>query len=381
MTITFVTNFVHHHQLPLADELYARIGVDYHYIATKPLPEWLINGGYDPNLNRPYIVRSYESEMEMDKARGLIDESDVVIVGEAPEEWILKRKDKNKVTFHYSERWLKKIDYHIFSPRSLYNIYRNYYRYRHKRTYMLCASAFAAQDVHRYGCFPNRCFKWGYFTAVDEKSENEALQDVSNSKKTSFMWCARFLDWKHPELPVLLAARLKAKGYKFSIDIFGNGEEFEKIKKLIEDLDVSDYVNLCGNRPNAEILQEMRKHSIFLFTSDRNEGWGAVLNEAMSNGCIPVASDDIGSVPYLIKNDWNGLRFRSCSIDSLEEKVCRLLEDKVKMQELSQNALRTMREKWAPKVAAHNFLELAQYILSDKLDLYKREDGPASWDR
>jgi glycosyltransferase involved in cell wall biosynthesis len=41
---------------------------------------------------------------------------------------------------------------------------------------------------------------------------------------------------------------------------------------------------------------------VFIFTSDRNEGWGAVLNEAMGSGCAVVAADLIGSVPYLIEH-------------------------------------------------------------------------------
>lgn len=381
MTLTFVTNFVHHHQLPVADEFYKHLGGGYYYIATKPLPDWLIRGGYDPNLERPYIVRSYRSLDEMEEARRLIDDSDVVIIGSAPNEWVLKRKENNKVTFHYHERWLKDINIHTFSPRNLYCIYNHYFRFRKKRTYLLCASAFTAHDAHRFGCFPDRCFKWGYMTAVDENLKLGATMVEPISTSVKLMWCARFLDWKHPELPVQLAARLKKKGYRFVIDMFGSGKEFEKTKSLIEILNVSNHVRLCGNRPNEKILEEMRRHRIFLFTSDRNEGWGAVLNESMSNGCVPVASDAIGSVPFLIKDAENGMIFNSCNLDSLERKVCTLLDDRNMLSRMSFEALRTMREVWSPRVAAANFLELAHHALQGTLDLYKREEGPASWDR
>ena len=380
MTLTCVTNLVQHHQLPVADEFYRLLGDDYHYIATEPLPDWLIKGGYDPSLDRPYIIRSYQSDEEMGKARTLIDESDVVIYGAAPIGWSLKRKEADLVTFHYSERWIKKMDIRSFSPRKLQVIYKNYYRFRNKRTYMLCASAFTAHDVHLYGCFPNKCFKWGYFTKVDGDFEVEAPeQGASTSEITPLMWCARFLKLKHPELPVQLAARLKAKGYRFTIDMFGSGEELENTKNLISKLGVEDCVRLCGNRPNDEILQEMRKHKIFLFTSDRNEGWGAVLNEAMSNGCLPVASDAIGSVPYLINNDDNGLQFKSGDILSLENAVCSLLDNSERLQAMRKKALHTMQMEWNPKIAAKNFIELAQSALDNSLVTYKRTEGPASW--
>lgn len=380
MTLTFITNYVHHHQLPMADEFYRLIGDDYHYIAAEALPESFIKGGYDPTLERPYIIRSYQSDEEMREARRLIDESDVVIHGAAPEEWSLKRKEADKVTFHYSERWLKKVNYHAFTPRKLMSVYRNYFRFRHGRLYMLCASAFTAPDVHKYGCFPNRCFRWGYFTKVDSDFEVEAPNlGASTSEITPLMWCSRFLKLKHPELPVLLAARLKEKGYKFTLDMFGSGEELENAKKLISDLDVADCVNLCGNRPNEEILQEMRKHKIFLFTSDRNEGWGAVLNEAMANGCAPVASNAIGSVPFLIKDGINGLVFNSCDIDSLEKAVISLLDNSERLYRIRVAACETMKKEWSPNVAAKNFMELADYALAGKLSEYSRNDGPASW--
>lgn len=46
----------------------------------------------------------------------------------------------------------------------------------------------------------------------------------------------------------------------------------------------------------------MRESHIFIFTSDRGEGWGVVLSEAMANGCTVVASNKIGAAPFLVKH-------------------------------------------------------------------------------
>ena len=116
---------------------------------------------------------------------------------------------------------------------------------------------------------------------------------------------------KHPELPVMLAKRLKDKGYNFHLDMYGRGDELYPTQQLVKSLALNDNVSFYGSLPNEEILKEMRKHEIFLFTSDRNEGWGAVLNESMSNGCAVVASNLIGSVPFLIQDGENGMVFKS----------------------------------------------------------------------
>ena len=86
MTLTFFTNLIHHHQTPLADEFYKLLGDNYHYVAMESLPEWLIKGGYDPTIDRSYIIRAYESEEAFAEAKRLMLESDVVIAAYSPEE-------------------------------------------------------------------------------------------------------------------------------------------------------------------------------------------------------------------------------------------------------------------------------------------------------
>lgn len=160
------------------------------------------------------------------------------------------------------------------------------------------------------------------------------------------------------------------------LDMYGSGEELEKTKNLTKFLNVEDVVCFKGNMPNEDILKAMRGHEIFLFTSDKHEGWGAVTNESMSNGCAIVASDAIGSVPFLVEDGVNGCIFRSCDLDSLCEKVEWLLDNNEKRVEMASNAYRTMRDVWSPKNAAKNFMILAEDLLNGKEPSIK--EGPCS---
>ena len=47
MTITFYTNFINHHQVPLADEFYKLIGDGYTMVTFEPLPEEFRKRGYE----------------------------------------------------------------------------------------------------------------------------------------------------------------------------------------------------------------------------------------------------------------------------------------------------------------------------------------------
>ena len=93
--------------------------------------------------------------------------------------------------------------------------------------------------------------------------------------------------------------------------MIGTGDKLPEIQKSIEDNNLTDCINLLGTMTPAEVRAQMEKHSILVFTSDKNEGWGAVLNEAMNSGCAVIANDEIGSVPFLLKNSQNGLTYHT----------------------------------------------------------------------
>ena len=53
MTITFYTNFINHHQVPLADEFYKLIGDGYTMVTFEPLPEEFRKRGYEWKICLP----------------------------------------------------------------------------------------------------------------------------------------------------------------------------------------------------------------------------------------------------------------------------------------------------------------------------------------
>ena len=361
MTITYFSNFLNHHQANVADELYEKLGTDYTFVELCPIYDWLLKGGYSDLSSRPYVLQAWRSPENYRKAEDLALNADVALFG-GPETLKLEvmRAKTGKLTFDVGERWLKRGLLNLASPRLLRYFWYYYTVFSKENVYKLCSSAYACGDHYKLYSFKNRCYKWGYFTKVEDfPFETSANFDVSSEEtEVHLMWCARFLRWKHPELPVRLARRLKDKGYKFVFDMYGSGVELENVKRLASELEVTDVLRFQGNLPNDKILEQMRQHEIFLFTSDKNEGWGAVLNESMSNGCAVVASDEIGSVPFLVEDGVNGLVFKSEDLDSLETKVMSLLDNADCRRTIAANAMRTMRTLWSPQNAADNLLRL-----------------------
>lgn len=374
MKVAHYTDDFSLHQTNLADELYSILGDNFKYF------EMCQNADeerrkYQEIGERPYLVRVWRDDTDLKKAREWAVAADVVMfaTSETVVDLIKIRLKKNLLTFEGGERWFKKGLANMFSPLFLHYQWLYHTYFFKKPIYKLCASAYGANDQYLLNSYKGRCYKWGYFTKVGDK---EPLLGREESDMTRMMWCARFIDWKHPELPVKLAAKLKEHGYRFTLDMFGGGVEMNNIKALISKLGVGDVVRLNGNRSNDDILGEMRNHDIFLFTSDRKEGWGAVLNEAMSNGCAVVASSAIGSVPFLVKDGINGMIFKDGHLESLNEKVEFLINNPSLRKTMVQEAFMTMRDIWSPRQGALNFIKMSEDLLQGRDSSI--QDGPCS---
>lgn len=116
------------------------------------------------------------------------------------------------------------------------------------------------------------------------------------------------IDWKHPELVVKTAAYLKEhlEEIPFHITMIGGGELEEEVHSLAEELGVTDKITFAGFRGPEEVRAAMEESEIYLVTSDRKEGWGAVVNEAMNSGCAVVADHMIGAAPWMIRQRETG---------------------------------------------------------------------------
>lgn len=57
-------------------------------------------------------------------------------------------------------------------------------------------------------------------------------------------------------------------------------------------------MTLTGYKKPEEVRERMEKADILLATSDRGEGWGAVMQRAMNSGCVVIADHMMGAVPF-----------------------------------------------------------------------------------
>ena len=375
LKIVFASNFMNHHQLTVSDE-FNKVS-DYHFIATESVPGDRLSLGYkDMNKMCDYIVRSYESEDEMKKALELIDKADVVIFGSAPFEMVEQRIIDNKLTFRYSERLFKnKKLIRMFHPRVIKSVRSTCTKYKDRDYYLLCASAYSKDDYGWFGAFKNKTFKWGYFPKIDEiKDINKCIKN--KMKSNTILWCGRFIDWKHPEYAIDCAKFLVKKGIDFKMKMVGTGPLLDKIKNKVKKCGLDGRVEVVGSLPFDQVQEEMKNSKVFLFTSDQNEGWGAVLNESMGNACCVIANEKIGSVPYIVEDGINGYTYKTKK-EFLNKVNIALLNEKTSVN-ICKEAYNAIHSNWIPSVAVSNFMDLVKMIKAGKVSEIKSNNRPCT---
>lgn len=378
MKVTFFSYFINHHQVWVADAMYMMLGDDYKFVSIYDMPEDFRKNGYANYFDREYVVCAFTPD-GMKEAMYLARESDVAIFGGADEAQIFREERMSKgnrcgLTFECGERWLKRGYVNLLSPRLLAFQWRYHTRYKKwEKYYNLSMSAYGTSDYKFMHTFIGKCYKWAYFTEVGEL-------DVKSMYFTGkrIMWCNRFISWKHPEMAIQMARQLKDDGYDFVLDMFGGGNLLDEMKQLSSKLEVNDVVIIHGTAPNEVIRREMLNHDILLTTSDRNEGWGATVNEGMSTGCVVVGADEVGSIPRLITNGYNGLIFKAKDLNSLVFNVKQVISNPEKCKIIACNAYNTMKNVWSPQNAAERFIYLCDCLLND--NPVNIVDGPCSLD-
>lgn len=106
-----------------------------------------------------------------------------------------------------------------------------------------------------------------------------------------------------------------------SLDVFGGGQEYERLQKLIQTLGAAGRVALRGPATSIEVRDALDRAHAFVLCS-QSEGTPTAMLEAMSRG-RPVLTTAVGGTTDLIRDGEEGLFFNGTASD-LINKIRRL---------------------------------------------------------
>ena len=146
-----------------------------------------------------------------------------------------------------------------------------------------------------------RMLKFGYFPKYYEKNIDK-LMDKKNKDVKQILITSRLLKYKKIDEVILTFKKIVDSGYSNVIlKIFGAGPEKQHLINLIHKLELENYAKIYESLSPEEVRLEMDRSHIYIMSSNKAEGWGAVVNESMNSGCAVISSSSAGSTNFFNK--------------------------------------------------------------------------------
>ncbi|MDZ7331461.1 MAG: glycosyltransferase [candidate division KSB1 bacterium] len=149
--------------------------------------------------------------------------------------------------------------------------------------------------------------------------------------------------------------------------IIGNGLLANELKRLAQQLQLSDSVYFEGDLDNKKLPQYYASADIFIGPSiipesGDLEGQGVVFLEAMASGCCTIGTN-IGGIPMSVVHEKSGLLVEQKNSRQISQAIIRILEDDALRARLQRDGRQFVIENFDWRAIANRYKELFERFI------------------
>ena len=157
---------------------------------------------------------------------------------------------------------------------------------------------------------------------------------------------------KHKGVDTLINAFKEIEVDNLRLHIIGKGYDEKEFKELSKD---DDRIIFHGFVDNKNITEYYEMSNIVVIPSICYDNSPLVIYESFSTG-TPVIGSNIGGIPELVQEEYNGLLFEAGNVSSLKEKLVKVINDKELLKNLEINSYESL-EKDSMDVMINKIIE------------------------
>lgn len=189
-------------------------------------------------------------------------------------------------------------------------------------------------------------------------------------KVLPFIYCT---EWKERTLPVPITEKLKvlyvgsfsdrknvvamfsilSQKSELELGLVGDGEKRTLIETMNKEAKAK--VILYGMQPMNRISEIMQQYDVLVLPS-KHDGWGAVVNEALTMGLYVVTSNHCGA-SYLLKDRQQGIVFNLESSSSLNNVIDTCIANRDWIRKTVNERIAWSKDHISCKAVAHYFMQ------------------------
>jgi len=206
-----------------------------------------------------------------------------------------------------------------------------------------------------------------YNKEVPENEKNELIKSLDAENKIIVMFVGRLSTEKGVDI-LLNAAKLTLDVGRLTFVIVGRGPEKENLQKYCKQNNL-DNVIFLDYVPNDQLYKYYSIADVVavpsITTKVFKEPWGLIVNEAMNQGAVVIASDAVGAaMGGLINNGENGIIIPEKNSKTLSESLVKVLGNDEYRHKLSIAAKKTIQE-WTYDKMAQGFIDAVESVVGE----------------
>lgn len=163
---------------------------------------------------------------------------------------------------------------------------------------------------------------------------------------------------KHKGVQTLICAFKEISEENIRLHIVGKGYDEEEFKQMAQE---DSRITFHGFVDNEKILDFYVNSNVLVIPSICYDNSPLVIYESFCTG-TPVIGSDIGGIPELITDMENGLLFEAGNVESLKEKLVKIINDKELLKRFEKNAISTLPDDSMKDMANHIIREYEKLI-------------------
>lgn len=287
--------------MPLAHEVVRLVGErEFRYVYVEPFLADRVKLGWGKGDLAGWCV-PYQGNEE------LVEKAEVLYCGIRDIGLFERRAKCGRVTYCTTERWFKPICGLCGRVRMLappyFRMARRFVKWLNDdaNARYLAIGPWAEKDIRWLGANSGKVVPWGYFVEPGGTADRGLAEWPKTKGELHLLWVGRLLGWKRVD-DIVRAVRMHENRRrtddslpKVTLDIYGDGVEKKKIGRLVARLGLDENARLHPSVPIADVRKLMREHDVYVLASNFNEGWGAVVSEALEEGMRVIGTYEAGA--------------------------------------------------------------------------------------
>lgn len=226
-----------------------------------------------------------------------------------------------------------------------------------KASGFLPISHFATQFYTSLGGKKEIIYPFGYFRS---QARAESSTWHRNKNRVEIIFIGQLIHRKGIDLLLRAVTPLVSKHPTLFLSIIGRGELMAELKEQAARLGIAERILFEGSLPSSQIPTRLAKADLLVLPS-RWDGWGIVVNEALSVGVPVLVSDQCGA-SELVHHGTNGYIFRSENVEDLRLCLNSFLDNEDEWHLLRTQA-RRMGERISTNRVAYYLVACLQHMM------------------